>query len=597
MTDFHLPDLGEGLPDAEIVKWQVKVGDHINAGDDMVEMSTAKAVVEVPAPYTGTVTKLFGEVGDIIKTHELLISFATEGDEVIAEADEPEVKIEVKEEAKPVKAKKPAKQTDSHAETFYLPDLGEGLPDAEIVKWHVDEGGAIEAGETMVEMSTAKAVVEVPAPFTGTVTKLHGEVGDIIKTHAALIEVATGNAPTAPKVADKTEPETKAEPAKKADAATVVGAVVVGDEVVKLADIKKPQGANVQSGGKKIASVGKNTPSVDQKILSGDVKMGPAVKNLVKGLDIDPGGIKPTGPRGTLTKEDVFNAVKGGASATSSATFSSKGIVAAPLVRARAKERGVDLAKIPASGHAGNITLDDVNNALMADFSAAPSGTYVRPTRAVEPLGEPEKQVGPRRVMAQMMAKASSEVCKTSLFDDVDISAWPKGTDITVRILRSIIAAAMVEPAINAWYDAEEGTKTTHKHVNLGVAVDSPKGLFVPVIHNAQDLSDGDLRATLNTRRDAINSGTIKVADMSGATITLSNFGMLAGRFATPIVVPPEVAIIGIGGLFERVVLGENGIANHRHMPVSITFDHRAATGGEAARFLGAILADLKLEF
>ena len=593
MTDFHLPDLGEGLPDAEIVKWQVKVGDHINAGDDMVEMSTAKAVVEVPAPYTGTVTKLFGEVGDIIKTHDMLISFATEGEEtVIVEDDEPEVKIEVKAEAKPVKAKKAAKLATSHGETFYLPDLGEGLPDAEIVKWHVDEGGAIEAGETMVEMSTAKAVVEVPAPFTGTVTKLHGEVGDIIKTHAALIEVATGNAPTVPKVADKAEPETKTEPAKKADAATVVGAVVVGDEVVKLSDIKKPS-----LGSLKTPSVDQKTPSVDQKTPLGDIKMGPAVKSLVRGLDIDPSGITPTGPRGTLTKEDVFNAVKGGASATSSATFSSKGIVAAPLVRARAKERGVDLAKIPPSGFVGNITLDDVNNALMADFSAAPTGSYVRPVRENEPLGEPEKQVGPRRVMAQMMAKASSEVCKTSLFDDVDISAWPKGTDITVRILRSIIAAAMVEPAINAWYDAEEGTKTTHKHVNLGVAVDSPKGLFVPVIHNAQDLNDGDLRATLNARRDTINDGTIKVADMSGATITLSNFGMLAGRFATPIVVPPEVAIVGIGGLFERVVLGENGIANHRHMPVSITFDHRAATGGEAARFLGAILADLKLAY
>ncbi len=583
MTDFKLPDLGEGLPDAEIVKWVVKVGDRVTEGDDMVEMSTAKAVVEVPCPHTGVVTKLHGDIGDVIKTGHVLISFDGEIAETVV--DEPVAEEPVVEEVT-----EQATHADGEGEQFLLPDLGEGLPDAEIVKWDVAVGDTIEAGETMVEMSTAKAVVEVPSPFSGTVIKLFGGIGDVIKTGSPLIEVATGNVSAAPKKAEEKPTE------KKSDAATVVGAVVVGDEIVRLSDMKKPQVAVAKKSAERPAEAATAIPAL------ADVKMGPAVRSLLKGLGLDGSGIMPTGARGTLTKQDVFNAVKqGGAVATpapSGETFASKGILAAPKVRARAGERGVNLAQVKPTGHAGNITLSDVNSAVMADFTATPPrGIYVRPTRAVTPSGEPEKQVGPRRVMAQMMAKASSEVCKTSLFDDVDISAWPKGTDITVRILRSIIAASMVEPAINAWYDAEEGTKTIHKHVNLGVAVDSPKGLFVPVIHDAQNMSDADLRGTLNARREAINSGTIKVADMSKATITLSNFGMLAGRFATPIVVPPEVAIVGIGGLFERVVMDENGVSNHRHMPVSITFDHRAATGGEAARFLGAILADLKLEF
>ncbi len=589
MTDFKLPDLGEGLPDAEIVKWVVKVGDRVTEGDDMVEMSTAKAVVEVPCPHTGVVTKLHGDIGDVIKTGHVLISFDGEITETVEEKTE-EVAVQ------PVAEQ--ATHADGEGEQFLLPDLGEGLPDAEIIKWDVAVGDTIEAGETMVEMSTAKAVVEVPSPFSGTVIKLFGGIGDVIKTGNPLIEVATGNITATPKKAE----EKKSDAAGAASAATVVGAVVVGDEIIRLSDMKKPQGAVAKKTSEKPAEVA--TSSIPTLA---DVKMGPAVRSLLKGLGLDGSGIMPTGPRNTLTKQDVFNAVKqGGAVATpapSGEIFSSKGILAAPKVRARAGERGVNLAQVKPTGHAGNITLDDVNSAVMADFTVAspngtpPTGVYTRPTREVEPSGEPEKQVGPRRVMAQMMAKASSEVCKTSLFDDVDISAWPKGTDITVRILRSIIAAAMVEPAINAWYDAEEGTKTIHKHVNLGVAVDSPKGLFVPVLHDAQNLSAADLRGTLNARREAINSGTIKVADMSKATITLSNFGMLAGRFATPIVVPPEVAIVGIGGLFERVVMDENGVSNHRHMPVSITFDHRAATGGEAARFLGAILADLKLAF
>ena len=585
MTEFKLPDLGEGLPDAEIVKWVVKVGDQVNEGDDMVEMSTAKAVVEVPCPHTGVVTKLHGEIGDVIKTGHVLISFdGAEADTSTEAAPVVEEKVEDGSEKTQVAAQ------SGESEQFLLPDLGEGLPDAEIVKWDVAVGDTIIAGETMVDMSTAKAVVEVPSPFSGTVLKLFGQVGDVIKTGDPLIEVATGNAVTAGNaIAAKSAVVVKED--KPSDAATVVGAVVVGDQVVKLSDMKKPQAA--------VAKKTIEAPVVEPTKAS-DVKMGPAVRSLVKGLGIDPSTISATGPRGTLSKDDVFNFVKSSSVQKSvvASHYSSKGVLAAPKVRARAGERGVDLARVLPTGHAGNVTLDDVNNAVMADFSAAPpAGVYNRPVRESEPSGQPEKQVGPRRVMAQMMAKASSEVCKTSLFDDVDISAWPKGTDITVRILRSIIAASMVEPAINAWYDQEAGTKTVHKHINLGVAVDSPKGLFVPVLHDAQNMSDADLRGTLNARRESINNGTIKVADMSKATITLSNFGMLAGRFATPIVVPPEVAIIGIGGLFERVIMDKNSVSNHRHMPVSITFDHRAATGGEAARFLGAILADLKLAY
>ena len=239
------------------------------------------------------------------------------------------------------------------------------------------------------------------------------------------------------------------------------------------------------------------------------------------------------------------------------------------------------------------------DRALKADFKvsapAVASGPYVRPARAYEVTGEPEKFVGPRRIMAQAMAKASNEVCHTSIFDEADIDSWPKGTDITVRIMRSIIAAAMAEPAVNAWYDGEAQEKTIHKHINLGIAVDSPKGLFVPVIKNADALSNNDLRAELNRLRTAIAEGKIQPKDMSGATITLSNFGMIAGRFATPIVSPPELAIVGIGGLFEKLVMTDKTIENHRMMPVSLTFDHRAATGGESARFLAAILSDLEL--
>ena len=341
-----------------------------------------------------------------------------------------------------------------------------------------------------------------------------------------------------------------------------------------------------------------------------EVNIGPAARSLAEGLGLDMATIISTGPKNSITKQDVITTAKARMVSEVTAARTSavpvpisggKGIKAAPKVRALARDQGVDISRLAGSGPEGSITIADVNASLKADFSVAatasspPGAPYQLPARAYDVSGQPEKLVGPRRVMAQLMAKASTEVCKTSIFDEVDIDAWTSGNDITIRLMRSIIAATRVEPAVNAWFDGEKGEKTTHRHVNLGIAVDSPKGLFVPVIKNADDLSGPELRAELNRLRNAISDGKIKASEMSGGTITMSNFGMIAGRFATPIVSPPEIAIIGIGGLFEKLVMSDKGIENHRLIPISVTFDHRACTGGEVARFLAAIIADLAL--
>ena len=633
MTDFRLPDLGEGLPDAEIVQWMVAEGETIEEGQSMVEMSTAKAVVEVPSPYTGTVVKLHGGPGDVIDTGSVLISFALEGEEVEASvvAADSDTKDEGTEAGEP-----------DLGEVFLLPDLGEGLPDAEIVQWLVAEGDAVTEGQNMVEMSTAKAVVEVPIPFTGTVSKLFGGVGDVIDTGKPLVAIVTGAPPKAQPAA-KSEPQKKDAPEK---AASVVGAMEVGNEIkveaalgadgikagaavralarkkkvdlkslkgsgkegeITLSDVKSVEGKAVPSPAETVAAAA--TPKREATGSSGSEAMiGPAAKSLADSLGIDLAGITPTGPRGAICKKDIVDTARarmGGAagSARTSGDASlkvGKGVKAAPRVRAYARDAGIDLRAAKASGHVGNVTTGDIDRALQAandgllgDFQAG--GEYVRPERSYEVSGLPERLVGPRRVMSQAMAKANSEVCHTSLFDEADIAGWAEGTDITGRIMRAVIAAAMVEPAINAWFDGETLEKTIHKEVHLGVAVDSPKGLFVPVLKNADSLAPDALRAELNRLRGAIGEGKIKAAEMSGGTLTLSNFGMIAGRFATPIVMPPEVAIVGIGGLFNKLVLVGEFVEEHRHMPVSLTFDHRAATGGEAARFLAAMIADLRL--
>ncbi|HEV7778128.1 MAG TPA: 2-oxo acid dehydrogenase subunit E2, partial [Luteibacter sp.] len=182
-----------------------------------------------------------------------------------------------------------------------------------------------------------------------------------------------------------------------------------------------------------------------------------------------------------------------------------------------------------------------------------------------------------------------------TLCDDADLHAWQPGNDITVRLIRALVFACKTVPALNAWFDGENLTRTLHAHVDIGIAVDTDDGLFVPALRNAHSLDANGIRNGINRLRNEVMDRSIPASELSGYTISLSNFGMFAGRYATPVVVPPAVAIVGAGKLSHDVVAVMGGIEVHRRMPLSLTFDHRAATGGEAARFLKAMIDDLAL--
>jgi pyruvate dehydrogenase E2 component (dihydrolipoamide acetyltransferase) len=210
-------------------------------------------------------------------------------------------------------------------------------------------------------------------------------------------------------------------------------------------------------------------------------------------------------------------------------------------------------------------------------------------------FGQPDQVKGVRRNMARVMADAHAKVVPTTICDDADIHAWQPGNDITVRLIRALVSACKIVPALNAWFDGEGLTRTLHPHVDLGIAVDTEDGLFVPVLRNADVLDAAGVRVALNRIREQVQNRSIPPEELKGYTISLSNFGVFAGRYATPIVVPPCVAIVAAGKLRHEVVAVMGAIQTHRVIPLSLTFDHRAATGGEAARFLKAMLDDLAL--
>jgi pyruvate dehydrogenase E2 component (dihydrolipoamide acetyltransferase) len=216
------------------------------------------------------------------------------------------------------------------------------------------------------------------------------------------------------------------------------------------------------------------------------------------------------------------------------------------------------------------------------------------PTGLSEP-GELEVLRSLRRAMAQSMSLARDNVMECTVFDDADIEGWQQRGDYTVRILRAIAAGCRAEPGLNAWFDGTHQGRRVFHHIQVGIAVDTPDGLLVPVIRDVGNRDAAQLRAEVNRLKDGALDRTLPPSDLRDFTFMMSNFGVMAGRYATPVVVPPAVAILGAGRISRDVVATDRGIEAHRRIPLSLTFDHRCVTGGEAVRFLSAVIADLQL--
>jgi pyruvate dehydrogenase E2 component (dihydrolipoamide acetyltransferase) len=429
----------------------------------------------------------------------------------------------------------------STVKPFHLPDLGEGLPDAEIVEWHVKIGDMVRLDAPLVSMETAKAVVDVPSPFSGKVLALAGQPGDVILTGAVLVEIELD--PNLPQRADAQDtghhhgaPAAHGAPASPPATPEPVPAEDEGDAGTVV-------GAMESS----------NAVRSEQAVAIGGVKAMPAVRALAKKLKVDLVRVRATGADGVITLADVKAAA---------ANPSTQSVAPAPSVPVVTSER-------PATPPPA--------------FMPAPAG---------DDKDEPIR--GVRRNMLRSMSAAHAEVVPTTLMDDADLSAWAPGEDITVRTLRALAVAAKTEPAMNAWLNAKEGTLRRHSAVHIGVAIDSADGLFVASLKHCDTRDSKTLRSELNRLRDGVRNRTLPPEDLSGYTLMFSNFGVFAGKYATPVVVPPCVCIVGAGRLYHAVVPVLGGMETHRMMPISLTFDHRAATGGEAARFLKAMIDDLQ---
>ncbi|MCL1523046.1 2-oxo acid dehydrogenase subunit E2 [Xanthomonas nasturtii] len=505
----------------------------------------------------------------------------------------------------------------SDNKNFHLPDLGEGLPDATIVEWFVKEGDNVRLDDPLVSMETAKAVVEVPSPFSGTVVKLAGAAGDIIVTGAVLAQFALD--PSQPQRADGQDTghghghggsAQAATPSTGQSAAGPTARVVASDNGGEIADADADAAADPGAGERDDAGTvvgamqSSNTVQSEQAIAVGGVRAMPVVRALARKLRVDLAQVRATGPDGTVTLADVKQAAAAGTAQPSPGAHGAPtspasgrggpigggGRAAAIIVDGR--DRPATATLLPPAG-------EGARRADEGSTTRSPLSASGKPMRTQSPgisaKGQPEQLKGVRRNMARVMADAHTKVVPTTLNDDADLHAWQPGNDVTVRLVRGIVRACQAVPALNAWFDGDALSRTLHHQVDIGIAVDTEEGLFVPALRNADMLDAHGIREGVNRLRQQVETRSIAASELSGYTISLSNFGMFAGRYATPVVVPPCVAIVAAGRARYQLVPVMGGVETHKVMPLSLTFDHRAATGGDAARFLRALLDDLAL--
>nr|WP_298129414.1 dihydrolipoamide acetyltransferase family protein [uncultured Pseudoxanthomonas sp.] len=473
----------------------------------------------------------------------------------------------------------------SESKTFHLPDLGEGLPDATIVEWFVKEGDVIRLDEPLVSMETAKAVVEVPSPVSGKVLKLAGAAGDIVVT-GSMLAMFEPDA-SLPQRAEGQDTGHHHGPPKPA----AVGATSVANPTPDAAPIATDVAptetdADADAGTVVGAMQSSNAVHTEQAIAVGGVKAMPAVRAMAKKLGVDLARVRATGADGAVTMQDLKQAAADASTLLPSPTGRGVGGEGTQHPMARARTEPSSALRAPsAEGRR-----EDQRTALSA--SGKPMRTQ---PPGVSVSGQPEQLKGVRRNMARVMADAHAKVVPTTLSDDADIHAWTHGNDMTGRLVRAIVRACKAVPAMNAWFDGDKLTRTLHPQVDIGIAVDTDDGLFVPALRNADLLDAGSVRESINRLRTQVEDRSIPPSELTGYTISLSNFGMFAGRYATPVVVPPCVAIVAAGRARHQVTPVMGGFESHKVIPLSVTFDHRACTGGEAARFLKAMIDDLAL--
>jgi 2-oxoisovalerate dehydrogenase E2 component (dihydrolipoyl transacylase) len=458
---------------------------------------------------------------------------------------------------------------------FKLPDLGEGTVEAEIVGWRVKPGDVVAEDDVIVEVMTEKAAVELPAPVGGRVVSTTGTPGDMVPVGAELIVFETD-----------------------AGAATAAGT----SAVVSGAGAEAPR-----AGGQ----VGQSSTAAQV----GDRGSGAGDRGVVGngGAAGEHGGAAGAHAASVARSTAVGRAAAGG-SVASRANGATNGhtpndrpgrVATSPAIRRRAHEAGVDLSQLSGSGPNGRILRQDFE--AFVSSRSGPKLVRSRPAEHRAPTSEPAteeiKVIGVRRVIAQRMSEAKRNIPHFAYVEEFDVTgleslrchlnskleAGAPGLTYLPFIVSALVRVLRDFPQCNAQYDSERGVIIRHRAVHVGVATQTPEGLKVPVVRDAQSLSLWELAAQMRRVTEAARANKATREELSGSTITVTSLGKLGGIASTPIINAPEVSIIGINRAVERPMVYDGAIAIRRMMNLSSSFDHRFVDGHDAAAMIQAL--------
>jgi len=529
--EFKLPELGEGLAEGEIVKWDVKPGDDIKEDDTLLEVQSDKSVEEIPSPVSGKILKILVPEGETASVGDLLVEI----DDGSGPAAQP--------------AAAPAAATDASAGNapvaksvyqFKLPELGEGLAEGEIVKWAVKPGDQIKEDDTLLEVQSDKSVEEIPSPVAGTVVKILVPEGETATVGEALVDIdAPGHNDTP--VASGTAAAPQASAAAPAAAGSVPAITDPNREILAM----------------------------------------PSVRQYAREQGIDISQVPATGKHGRITKADI-DAFKAGAPAAAPAQ---------PAATSAPKAAQPAPAATPAAP------------------KPQPVAPYVSTGSEAE-LETREKMTPTRKAIAKAMLASKQRSPHVTSFDEVEVSklmahrkkykqyAADKGIKLTFLpyIVKALVTVLREYPEFNASID-DTTDEIVYKHYfNIGIATNTDHGLYVPVIKNADAKSMFEIAKEISDNAQKAYDSKLKPDEMRGGSMTISNVGSIGGGWFTPVINQPEVAILGVGKIAkEPYVNADNEIVVGNLLKLSLSYDHRLIDGAlaqTALNLMDKLLAD-----
>ncbi|MFO0426753.1 MAG: 2-oxo acid dehydrogenase subunit E2 [Planctomyces sp.] len=555
--EFKLPEVSEGVTSVDVAEVKVAEGDIIEAGAVVCEVETDKAVAEINCPHAGRVTKVLVTTGQKIPIGHVLIhiegaasSNAPAAPASAAAAPAAPVKpASAPAPAAPVAAAAPQPSATSQPGAvveFCLPEVSEGVKKVDVAAVSVNVGDVIAAGAAVCEVETDKAVAEINCPFGGTITAVHVKPGTTIPIGERLVSIQTTSAGSPSSASAASTP-----PAPAPAAAAAPAAVKPAPATVPAASPPATAAATSSSSASATDSGRPPAPA------------GPATRRLARKLGVDLYQVKGSASGGRITIEDVEGWVRDRLkqpSVPAAASAPGFGIVAA--------------APLPDFSRFGPIEKQPMNKIFRVAAASLHAAWVTIPHVTQHDLADITELEAARKRYVKSNPNA------------------PKIT-MTAIMIKAVVGALKAFPNVNSSVDMQSGELIIKHYYHIGVAVDTPNGLVVPVIRNCDQKNVLQVAAELTDIAVRARDRKLKTEDMQGATFTITNLGGIGGTAFTPIVNYPEVAILGLSRGINQLVLEEGQVTERLMLPLSMSYDHRAINGADAARFIVKLSSSL----